>query len=337
MGDDDCLRARAWALRRRRARVPPAAAPIEAAAGIRGGLAERLQAAVAPDGPAQSAFSRDGGRRARAGRLDLERDRHMAFTGKLIVSKGVDLLVAAWPLVLRDVPDARLVVVGFGAFRDALERLLGALQAGDLAVAREIAVLRPRGRGRPARAAAPPARLPGSAGRWRRGLAGYGEGGSQAARACRADRAPRARRTRAGAGRLRGPGRARRSPRRSGWSPRRPPAARSRSAPPIPGLARVTAPLQAAVPAAARDWLAFAVDDGAVEAIAGRLVAWLCARPQACAPRRRPTSRPRAVLVGGRRPLDRGRGAGPAGGAGASRDLREGRTGPPERLEFARR
>ena len=41
------------------------------------------------------------------------------------------------------------------------------------------------------------------------------------------------------------------------------------------GLAEVTAVLKAAVPAAARDWLAFEVGDGAVEAIAARLVAWL--------------------------------------------------------------
>jgi glycosyltransferase involved in cell wall biosynthesis len=59
--------------------------------------------------------------------------------GKLIVSKGVDLLVAAWPLVLAQVPDARLVVVGFGAYREALERLLAALAAGDLAAVRALA------------------------------------------------------------------------------------------------------------------------------------------------------------------------------------------------------
>jgi glycosyltransferase involved in cell wall biosynthesis len=41
------------------------------------------------------------------------------------------------------------------------------------------------------------------------------------------------------------------------------------------GLAEVTAALQAAVPSAARDWLAFEVSDGAVEVIAARLVAWL--------------------------------------------------------------
>ena len=43
--------------------------------------------------------------------------------GKLIVSKGVDLLLAAWPLVLAEVPEARLVVVGFGDYRDGLLRL----------------------------------------------------------------------------------------------------------------------------------------------------------------------------------------------------------------------
>ena len=39
-------------------------------------------------------------------RLDLVRDRLVCFIGKLIVSKGVDLLLAAWPLVPR-VPRAR--------------------------------------------------------------------------------------------------------------------------------------------------------------------------------------------------------------------------------------
>ena len=33
----------------------------------------------------------------------------MSYVGKLIVSKGVDLLLAAWPLVVAQVPDARLV------------------------------------------------------------------------------------------------------------------------------------------------------------------------------------------------------------------------------------
>jgi glycosyltransferase involved in cell wall biosynthesis len=71
--------------------------------------------------------------------LDLERDRLVAFVGKLIVAKGVDLLLAGWPLVVEAVPDARLVVVGFGAYRQGCERLLAALGAGDLAAARRLA------------------------------------------------------------------------------------------------------------------------------------------------------------------------------------------------------
>ncbi len=59
--------------------------------------------------------------------------------GKLIVSKGVDLLMAAWPLVVAEVPDARLCVVGFGTYREGVESLIEALGRGDLAAAREIA------------------------------------------------------------------------------------------------------------------------------------------------------------------------------------------------------
>ena len=72
-------------------------------------------------------------------RLDLSRDRIVSYVGKLIVSKGVDLLLAAWPLVVDRVPDARLVVVGFGTYRDALERFVEALRSGDVATLRDIA------------------------------------------------------------------------------------------------------------------------------------------------------------------------------------------------------
>jgi glycosyltransferase involved in cell wall biosynthesis len=104
-------------------------------------LADRLAAAppAAPGAP-DSAFSRDVRAAGQAlQRLEPGRDRHVAFVGKLIVSKGVDLLAAAWPLVLAAVPDARLVVVGFGGYRDAFERLLAALTAGDLAAVRAVA------------------------------------------------------------------------------------------------------------------------------------------------------------------------------------------------------
>jgi glycosyltransferase involved in cell wall biosynthesis len=71
--------------------------------------------------------------------LDPEHERIVVYVGKLIVSKGVDLLLAAWPLVTAEVPDARLLVVGFGTYRDGLARLAAALAAGDLPAARDIA------------------------------------------------------------------------------------------------------------------------------------------------------------------------------------------------------
>jgi glycosyltransferase involved in cell wall biosynthesis len=72
-------------------------------------------------------------------RVRIGEDRVVAYVGKLIVSKGIDLLLAAWPLVLERVPAGRLVVVGFGAYREACETLIAALAAGDLARVRDLA------------------------------------------------------------------------------------------------------------------------------------------------------------------------------------------------------
>ncbi len=103
-------------------------------------LAGRLRAAAAcggARGEESGAFARDELAAARA----LERfaelargepPRAVAFVGKLIVSKGVDLLLAAWPLVLEEVPNATLLVVGFGSYRATLEQLVAALAAGRL-------------------------------------------------------------------------------------------------------------------------------------------------------------------------------------------------------------
>ncbi|HEV7529404.1 MAG TPA: glycosyltransferase family 4 protein [Solirubrobacteraceae bacterium] len=117
--------------------------PGDAAARLRA-LALRLRqhddvaVAAAPGGG--DAFSRDERAAGEAlAQLDPASDRLVAFVGKLIVSKGVDLLLAAWPLVLESVPAARLVVVGFGAYREGFEQLRAALAAGDLERAKQIA------------------------------------------------------------------------------------------------------------------------------------------------------------------------------------------------------
>ena len=134
-----------------------------------------------------------------------ERDRIVSYVGKLIVSKGVDLLLAAWPLVPRAVPDARLIVVGFGAYRDGLERLRGGRGAGDLATMRARSPARARARGRPAGALC----LPGGVPRRREATARASGGGAR-----RLHRAARARGPARPAARLRrGPGRAEHVPR----------------------------------------------------------------------------------------------------------------------------
>src|SRR6187399_2075826 len=66
--------------------------------------------------------------------------RRIVFVGKLIVSKGVDLLLAAWPLVRAEHPRVRLEVAGFGEYEAGLRRLVAALERGDINDAREVAL-----------------------------------------------------------------------------------------------------------------------------------------------------------------------------------------------------
>jgi glycosyltransferase involved in cell wall biosynthesis len=71
---------------------------------------------------------------------DPDSRRRIVFVGKLIVSKGVDLLLAAWPLVNAEHPDVKLEVAGFGEYEAGLRRLLAALERGDINDAREVAL-----------------------------------------------------------------------------------------------------------------------------------------------------------------------------------------------------
>ena len=195
--------------------------------------------------------------------------------GKLIVSKGVDLLLAAWPLVLEQVPRAKLVVVGFGAFRDGLERLCASLAAGDLGRAIEIAragrALEGDSPPHPLSyllafltALVPPARegyLAAARGMAERvvftGRLEHGEL-AELLPACRALAVPST------------------FPESFGMV-----AAEAAACGVLPvsaahsGLAEVSEVLACAVPAEAAPWLSFPLGDGAVAALAERLAAWL--------------------------------------------------------------
>jgi glycosyltransferase involved in cell wall biosynthesis len=122
--------------------LPYAREGIEAASGVlvgSGHTAESLWAALAelPDLPAKTRLGPPGVD-VKEFKPDGPREPLVAFVGKFLVSKGVDLLLAAWPLVRAEHPRVRLEIAGFGAFEDALRRLLAALERGDLDDAREV-------------------------------------------------------------------------------------------------------------------------------------------------------------------------------------------------------
>ena len=107
----------------------------------------------------------------------------MLFVGKFMVSKGVDLLAAAWPLVHRErraagASSPRLHFVGFGAYEAGLRALVEALDRGDLEGARRVAA---GGRGYEGIEEAPLPILTGFLSRPSRWLRGRG------ARGCRLD------------------------------------------------------------------------------------------------------------------------------------------------------
>jgi glycosyltransferase involved in cell wall biosynthesis len=89
-------------------------------------LADKLEAGETAD------WGGEAGAAEALRKLDPRRDRIVSYAGKLIVSKGVDLLLAAWPLVVARVPEARLVVVGFGTYRQTLGRFVEALGRKDI-------------------------------------------------------------------------------------------------------------------------------------------------------------------------------------------------------------
>jgi glycosyltransferase involved in cell wall biosynthesis len=248
-----------------------------AAGGLRA-LPARIRAQARPgDRAGGDAFARDA--RAVAGaleRLDADGDLLVAYVGKLIVSKGVDLLLAAWPLVLAREPRARLAVVGFGAYREGLESLCAALGAGDLERARELALAGraledPAARGQPLRyLLAFLARLSGE--RRERYLAAASALGERVVfcgrlehdelaellPACEAVLVPST------------------FPEAFGMV-----AAEGAACGALPisadhsGLAEVSGALAAAVPQQAARWLSFALDDRAVDAIAASAIGWL--------------------------------------------------------------
>ena len=62
--------------------------------------------------------------------IDWANDKTLLFVGRIIASKGLQSIIAALPLILDKHPTARLLVVGHGPLREAMEALLWALEHG---------------------------------------------------------------------------------------------------------------------------------------------------------------------------------------------------------------
>jgi glycosyltransferase involved in cell wall biosynthesis len=78
----------------------------------------------------------------RPGRPPLQLPPTVAYAGRLVPEKGVDLLLRAFATVVRDIPEAQLLLAGNGPERPALERLVAEL---DLAAHVSMAGHLPRG------------------------------------------------------------------------------------------------------------------------------------------------------------------------------------------------
>jgi glycosyltransferase involved in cell wall biosynthesis len=234
----------------------------------RAGLAQ-LQARLAtlPEAPDESSFARTAGEAAAALASIEPDDRIVVYVGKLIASKGVELLLAAWPLVLAREPRARLLIVGFGAFRAGLEGLASDLAAGDLEGAR--ALRSEHGDELPHLAAF----LETAGDEYRAAAAGMTERISWAGRLDHSeltDVLPAAEAMAVTST----------FPEAFGMV-----AAEAAACGALPvvanhsGLAEVARTLAAATPEAARPWLTFDVGPGAVRELADDLTAWLAAPP----------------------------------------------------------
>jgi glycosyltransferase involved in cell wall biosynthesis len=265
----------------RRTRLGPPGVDVEAFRPRPGGDLHALTTALAaePDTPADAsaddAFARDPHAAARAlEQLDPARDRIVTFVGKLIVSKGVDLLIAAWPRVLARVPDAKLAIVGFGAYRATLEALVAALAAGDLAAARAIAAAGREPEGGPR---TPLRHLDAFLARAGEDDAYRAAAGALAGRVVFTGRLEHEELTP-----LLGVAEAQVVPSTfpEAFGMVAVEAAACGALPVVAdqsGLGEVRAILAETVPAEVRPWLGFTVDDGAVDALADDLIAWLTA------------------------------------------------------------
>jgi phosphatidylinositol alpha-1,6-mannosyltransferase len=84
-----------------------------------------------PPGVDEKTFHPASGGDAVRARLGLTERPVIVCVSRLVRRKGQDTLIRAMPRVLAAVPDAVLLIVGGGPYRDGLEKLAASLELGD--------------------------------------------------------------------------------------------------------------------------------------------------------------------------------------------------------------
>lgn len=84
-------------------------------------------------------ISPDSDLESKLSQINWNEEKIILFVGRLISKKGIHGVIAALPLILEQNPSARLVIVGHGPLREALEVFLWALEKGQRELVKNIA------------------------------------------------------------------------------------------------------------------------------------------------------------------------------------------------------
>jgi glycosyltransferase involved in cell wall biosynthesis len=120
-----------------RGRTPPQKDILRA--GLREGMEAEELSDVLDSARAYDSKTPDTDLEARFDAIDWDHDPTLLYVGRLISTKGIQGVIAALPLLLRERPNLRLFIVGHGPLREVLEAMLWAMQHGDIALLRLIA------------------------------------------------------------------------------------------------------------------------------------------------------------------------------------------------------
>lgn len=63
--------------------------------------------------------------------IKWEHDRIILFVGKYLQTKGIQIIISAFPFILKELPNIHALFVGFGRYREELEALVFALQSNN--------------------------------------------------------------------------------------------------------------------------------------------------------------------------------------------------------------